>query len=218
MMSPFREHASLDHLKHQAKDLLRGLRAGDPDAQRRALDHLPRHRQGQEPKLTDAQLIVAREYGYVSWPRMKEHVDLLADPPEPEPEPEFSLAEQIVSVLLQGAMETPLPRFSLRREGVDILLVFPDGGCCHLAEWLPGCTSYGWHLRNLQLPYPTGQIWERLLRMSDLDDASVDKGTIKILGSGFPRMEWTFTVKRDGPNKLDFTLSLDRVDTTMPSV
>ena len=215
-MSPLPSHASLDHLKHQAKDLLRGLRANDPDAKGRALAHLPRHRRNEAPRLSDAQLIVAREYGYVSWPRMKEHVDLLATPPLPEAEEPLEV--RVASVILLGAMESPLPSFSLRREGVDILLTFPNGNCCHLAEWLPGCCPGGWHLQPLELPLPADKIWERLLLMADLSDSSLANGTIRVSAGSFPRMDWTFTVRRDGPDRLDFSLALDRIEATMPSV
>ena len=48
---------NLDHLKKQAKELLRALKRQDPDAQ-----------------LADAQHAIAREYGFTSWPRLKAHV------------------------------------------------------------------------------------------------------------------------------------------------
>ena len=49
---------NLDHLKKQAKALLRKLRERRPDA-----------------TLNDAQHAVAREYGFPSWPKMKTHVE-----------------------------------------------------------------------------------------------------------------------------------------------
>ena len=49
---------SLEHLKNQAKDLLRALQQGRPDAQ-----------------LADAQHAIAREYGFASWPKLKAHVE-----------------------------------------------------------------------------------------------------------------------------------------------
>src|SRR6476469_9558811 len=56
---------SLDSLRKQAKKLARDVAAGDPAAIARARAHLPRV----EPPLTqrNAQLVVAREYGYAGW-------------------------------------------------------------------------------------------------------------------------------------------------------
>jgi len=54
---------NLEHLKNQAKDLLRELQRQDPSAQ-----------------LADAQHALAREYGLTSWPKLKTHVESLARP------------------------------------------------------------------------------------------------------------------------------------------
>jgi ankyrin repeat protein len=67
---------SLEQLRKQAKDLLRASRSGDPAAHERvaaALDHV-----GDELKLSGAQLVVAREHGFPSWPRMRAYVDRVA--------------------------------------------------------------------------------------------------------------------------------------------
>ena len=50
--------ANLEHLRNEAKQRLRELRASDAVA-----------------RLSDAQLIVAREYGFPSWRRLKAAVD-----------------------------------------------------------------------------------------------------------------------------------------------
>lgn len=61
---------NLDQLKHQAKDLLRALHAGDADA----LDDWSRfHTKQSDPaaaKLADAQCILARSYQSPNWPRL----------------------------------------------------------------------------------------------------------------------------------------------------
>ncbi|NJM05020.1 HEAT repeat domain-containing protein [Candidatus Gracilibacteria bacterium] len=60
---------SLDQLKRQARDLLRGYRAGDQQAQTRFLAILPLR--PQRPfRLADALFVVAREQGFASWPRL----------------------------------------------------------------------------------------------------------------------------------------------------
>ncbi|MBL9139003.1 MAG: hypothetical protein JNK85_24255, partial [Verrucomicrobiales bacterium] len=61
----------LEQLRAQAKELLRAFKSGDPAAIRRFQESLPTH----EAKLADAQCVVAREYGFASWPKLKEHVE-----------------------------------------------------------------------------------------------------------------------------------------------
>jgi hypothetical protein len=216
MLHRLPENPSLDHLKHQAKDLLQELRDGKADALTRATDHLPRRKQGEPPKLSDAQLIIAREYGYASWPKLKGHVELLATPPQEE-DPDDPPEVRIVSILLLYAMGTPLPQFSLRREGVDLLMELPDGDCCHLARVLAGCRG-GQHFADRDLSLLTDKIWERLLKMTGLTDPAATAGTTRVANNtDFPHTDWTVTVTREEPDKLDLSLSLDRVDTTMPT-
>src|SRR5262249_51581102 len=60
---------NLDQLRHQARDLLRAARAGDAAATKRieaVSDRL---------SLAAAQLVVARDYGFSSWARLKAEVD-----------------------------------------------------------------------------------------------------------------------------------------------
>jgi hypothetical protein len=59
---------SLEQLRKQAKDLLRAVRAGDPDALARVAASGPRP--GEPLRLSGAQLVVAREHGFPSWPRL----------------------------------------------------------------------------------------------------------------------------------------------------
>src|SRR5262245_13115855 len=73
---------SLEQLKNQAKDLLKESKAGDPAALKRFTQHHPnashtgKALQG-EPSfsLSDAQLVIAREYGFASWPQLKDEVE-----------------------------------------------------------------------------------------------------------------------------------------------
>jgi len=61
---------NLDQLKHQAKDLLRAIHAGDPSA---IADLQAHHHKKIDPanvKLADAQLVLARCYEAPSWPRL----------------------------------------------------------------------------------------------------------------------------------------------------
>jgi ankyrin repeat protein len=62
---------NLDQLRKQAKELLKAARAGDPDA----LERLG----GREPILGRAQLVIAREQGYPSWPALVAAAEANAD-------------------------------------------------------------------------------------------------------------------------------------------
>jgi len=72
---------SLDHLKYQAKDLLKGHAGGDPGAVQRLREFHPRFLNAADPEifaasltLSDALLAVAREHGFPSWARLKSHI------------------------------------------------------------------------------------------------------------------------------------------------
>ena len=62
-------HPDLDQLRRQAKELLRAAQAGDAAAIARI------GAVSDELTLAAAQLTLAREYGFASWPRLKEEVD-----------------------------------------------------------------------------------------------------------------------------------------------
>jgi hypothetical protein len=73
---------NLDHLKHQARDLLKAHAAGDPEASQRLREFHPRFGRSADADirsakltLSDAQLAIAREYGFPSWARLKAQVE-----------------------------------------------------------------------------------------------------------------------------------------------
>jgi hypothetical protein len=61
---------NLQQLKNQAKDLLAAYRTGDSNAVQAFLEEHPRPPASSEARLADAQLVLAREYGAPSWPRL----------------------------------------------------------------------------------------------------------------------------------------------------
>ena len=63
---------NLEHLKFQAKALLRSARAGDQVALERF-----RSVNASEPKLSSAQFIIAAEYGFLNWARPKTYLAAL---------------------------------------------------------------------------------------------------------------------------------------------
>jgi hypothetical protein len=75
-------HPSLEHLKYQARDLLEALSQGNAEAIARVREFHPRFARTSDDEirssklsLADAQLIIAREYGFESWPKLKHHVE-----------------------------------------------------------------------------------------------------------------------------------------------
>jgi ankyrin repeat protein len=75
-------HANLEHLKNEAKQRLKTMRAQSPDVR-------------SEARLSDAQLLVARSYGFPSWRKLKSHVDALHD-----------FGQQLVNAVHGGDLET----------------------------------------------------------------------------------------------------------------
>jgi hypothetical protein len=72
---------SIDHLKHQARDLLRAHDARSRQAFQRIREFHPRFDGAGDERvalahfrIADAQLTIAREYGFASWPRLKAFV------------------------------------------------------------------------------------------------------------------------------------------------
>lgn len=61
-------HANLEHLKKQSKELLQTLQQQNPSV-----------------KLAEAQYMLAREYGFASWPRLKAYVESMPRPIVPSP-------------------------------------------------------------------------------------------------------------------------------------
>ena len=72
-MSELPDRPSLDHLRKQAKALLKALRRQNPRA-----------------SLSEAQHTLARDYGFANWPKLKAHAERLAAHPEPPIFPRFT--------------------------------------------------------------------------------------------------------------------------------
>jgi ankyrin repeat protein len=75
---PLPSAPSLEQLRKRAKELLRAHRAGELDARARIAAHHPHPDDGGRLKLSDAQLVIAREHGFPSWPRLRAYADRIA--------------------------------------------------------------------------------------------------------------------------------------------
>jgi hypothetical protein len=81
-VKPLPTNPSLDHLKHQAKDLLKAHAHRSPEAAQRIREFHPRFNKATDEDifaarlgLSDAQLTIARERGFPSWPRLKARIE-----------------------------------------------------------------------------------------------------------------------------------------------
>ena len=77
-------NANLEQLKKGAKSFQRAVRAGDAGAAEFVREFHPRLSDAQpgSPELngfmrTDAQLVIARQFGFTSWPKLKAHLELV---------------------------------------------------------------------------------------------------------------------------------------------
>ena len=77
----FPPNPSLEHLKAQAKKLLKAHREGSVNEHHRIRASFPKLATATDAEiqraafgLQDAQLVIAREYGFASWTRLKEEV------------------------------------------------------------------------------------------------------------------------------------------------
>ena len=82
---PAPDRLNLDHLKKQAKELIRLYRSRDPAAMVRFRNALPAAAgrsdediSSLELRLHDAQSCIAREHGFASWPDLKRYVEVQA--------------------------------------------------------------------------------------------------------------------------------------------
>jgi hypothetical protein len=75
------ERPHLDSFRRQARALQRAVRAGDPDAVARLARSHPGGATGDigDLRLSVAQLVVAREYGFASWPRLMRYLRTVAE-------------------------------------------------------------------------------------------------------------------------------------------
>src|SRR4051812_29762 len=83
-MSKPEPRLNLEQQKTRAKELRDATRAGEPEAVARVVRHHPKAEgvaAAEVParlgRLSDAQLVIARELGLPSWPRLKAHIESL---------------------------------------------------------------------------------------------------------------------------------------------
>jgi len=113
------DRPNLDHLRKQAKDLLAAFKKSDADAIDR-MQSLPSHQiETTKIALHDAQSVIAREYGFQSWPKLVAHVEEIRSKEGITPE----VAERFLKILAgegQGSLQRmldlypTLPKFNIQ--------------------------------------------------------------------------------------------------------
>jgi len=105
---PLPQNPSLEHLKYQAKDLMKAHAARDAAAAQRIREFHPQWTKASDSeifagqfRLSDAQLGTAREYGFASWARLKRRVE------HPRPGDQVSLPhhQRIEDVVFRRGVE-----------------------------------------------------------------------------------------------------------------
>jgi hypothetical protein len=131
---PLPPDPNLEHLKHQAKDLMRAHQSAAPEACQRIREFHPRFRSAPDDvvagaafALSDAQLTIARERGFASWPRLRTFVqnakrdDLTLPKHERIRDPLFRRAVELMDAGDEDGLRSLLHEHpNLVRERVDL--------------------------------------------------------------------------------------------------
>jgi len=94
-------HPNLDQYKKQAKDLLKAWKAQDSKAVERIRLRHTHARNLAEPTLADAQLVLAREHSFESWPKFAKYVQQLGETNSP-----FAEFERAADAVVNGDAAT----------------------------------------------------------------------------------------------------------------
>jgi len=155
-------YPSLESLQNQAKQLLQAHRAKHVDARRRVNSAHPRFTAADTPPalhLAEAQLVIAREYGFDSWPKLKRHVEAATNPQVPVPtiddlSPRWLTSRlRLRGILFEGEVagierEDTFPR----KEGIHRLRVTYSPNA---SPALPSSYIYKYNTKGSHRPHPS---------------------------------------------------------------
>ncbi len=126
---PLPARPSLEQLKKQARLLQRAVRSGHPQALALVAEHQPSRAALDTFSLDSAQFVLARRYGFASWPKLRQHLATLVLPAEPASPRSFVLTTEIRSHARPGwADEEDIKRCA--------------GVCPEAREWRPLLTVH----------------------------------------------------------------------------
>lgn len=127
------DRLNLDHLKKQAKDLIRLYRDGDAAAMARFRAALPAAAGRSDEaisslqfRLHDAQSCIAREHGFASWPDLKRYVEVQMAAHSDRSARVLRWAQLLYSGDVSGTVNRAHPRVALRMLADDPELVADD--------------------------------------------------------------------------------------------
>lgn len=132
-MNPLPDRLNLDHLKKQAKDLIRLYRSRDAAAIERLRTALPAVAgrsdadiSSAQLRLHDAQSCIAREHGFASWPDLKLYVEVQAAMRKERSARVLHWAQLLYSGDVSGSVNRANPRVGSRMLADDPELVADD--------------------------------------------------------------------------------------------
>ena len=127
------DRLNLDHLKKQAKELIRLYRSRDPAAMARFRRSLPaaaglgdNDMSSREFRLHDAQSCIAHEHGFASWPDLKRYVEVQAAAQKERAVRILHWSQLIYSGDVSGTSNRANPRVALRLLADDPELIAGD--------------------------------------------------------------------------------------------
>jgi ankyrin repeat protein len=206
---------SLEQYKKQAKTLVKDRKSGDPKAQRRIRQNHPQFRKlpeaeflGAKFALADAQLVIAREHAFESWPKFAKHIEAVNRDHSP-----VSQFESAVDAVVAGDLET---LGSLLRENPE--LVRERSTRSHRAALLHYVGANGVEDYRQKSPRNAPAVAETLLRAGAEVDALADT-----YGGGLGQTTMNLLVSSVHPAKagvqaavvetlLDFGAAIDGLD------
>ena len=132
-MNPLPDRLNLDHLKKQAKQLIRLYRSRDAAAMARFRSALPATAglsdediSSQQLRLHDAQSCIAREHGFASWPDLKRYVEVQAVAQKERAVRVLHWAQLVYSGDVSSTVNRANPRVALRILADDPDLIAGD--------------------------------------------------------------------------------------------
>jgi ankyrin repeat protein len=132
-MNPLPDRLNLDHLKKQAKELIRLYRSRDAAAMARFRNALPAAAgrsdediSSAQLRLHDAQSCIAREHGFTSWPDLKSYVEVRAVTRKERSARILHWAQLLYSGDVSGTVNRANPRVGLRMLADDPDLIAGD--------------------------------------------------------------------------------------------
>lgn len=176
---------NLEWLRNAARSLLKGLRAEDPEALHRRSAHAPG---ASAPTLSVAQLVVAREQEFPSWPALKAAVEARrAATASKRPSPRRDIANRVLAELVaDAAAGDPKVMAERRRFGSWCGAMVRD-----MLEARPADRARVLEVLLAGLGHPSPRVrFESAHALDTYGDASCRAGLVALMDDPVPRVRW----------------------------